>query len=131
MTSASTYAFRRCLGRKPTADEVRELLGLLERQKSALAEGWVNPSRTGDRQKRDARKLAQRRDADATGRLHRRLARAAESGRNNHEGIDYELPILELYRERGQHPQVDLRAAGFFKQCGVGLGAIALRKSAR
>jgi hypothetical protein len=37
------YAFRRVLGRVPTADEKAELLGLLQRQKQRIAEGWVNP----------------------------------------------------------------------------------------
>lgn len=36
------YAFRRCVGRKPAPAEMRELLALLARQKSRLAEGWVS-----------------------------------------------------------------------------------------
>jgi hypothetical protein len=36
------YAFRRCLGRAPEPDEAKELLGLLERQRAHLAEGWVS-----------------------------------------------------------------------------------------
>jgi hypothetical protein len=37
-----TYAFRRCLARQPEREELKELLGLLEREKTHLAEGWVN-----------------------------------------------------------------------------------------
>jgi hypothetical protein len=37
-----TYAFRRCVGRQPEADELKELLALLNRQKAHIAEGWVN-----------------------------------------------------------------------------------------
>jgi hypothetical protein len=48
-TSAATdaervdLAFRRVLSRRPTEEERRELLGLLERQRRRIAEGWVNP----------------------------------------------------------------------------------------
>jgi hypothetical protein len=38
-----TYAFRRVLSRRPTSDEQAELLGLLQRQKQRIADGWVNP----------------------------------------------------------------------------------------
>ena len=38
------YAFRRCVGRKPDAQERKELEGLLRRQQSRIAEGWVNAS---------------------------------------------------------------------------------------
>jgi len=37
------YAFRRALSRAPTADERRELLTLLDKEKKRIAEGWVNP----------------------------------------------------------------------------------------
>jgi hypothetical protein len=37
-----TYAFRRCLARPPEREELKELIGLLDRQKVHLAEGWVN-----------------------------------------------------------------------------------------
>ena len=37
-----TYAFRRCLGRKPDGDELQELRELLEREKAHIAEGWVS-----------------------------------------------------------------------------------------
>jgi hypothetical protein len=36
-------AFRRVLSRRPTEAERRELLGLLERQRRRIADGWVNP----------------------------------------------------------------------------------------
>jgi hypothetical protein len=36
------YGFRRCLARKPQAEESRDLLELLQRQKRYLAEGWVS-----------------------------------------------------------------------------------------
>jgi len=36
-------AFRRVLSRRPTPEERHELLGLLERQRRRIAEGWVNP----------------------------------------------------------------------------------------
>ena len=39
-----TYAFRCVLSRPPEADEKRELLALLERQKQRLADGWMNAS---------------------------------------------------------------------------------------
>jgi hypothetical protein len=39
-----TYAFRRALARAPTAEEKRELLSLLEKQKQRLADGWLNPN---------------------------------------------------------------------------------------
>jgi mono/diheme cytochrome c family protein len=37
------YAFRSALSRAPTADERRELLALLDKEKTRIAEGWVNP----------------------------------------------------------------------------------------
>jgi len=36
-------AFRHVLSRRPTEVERRELLGLLERQRRRIAEGWINP----------------------------------------------------------------------------------------
>ena len=39
-----TYAFRRVLSRPPDAEEKRELLALLDKQKQRLAEGWLNPN---------------------------------------------------------------------------------------
>ena len=38
-----TYAFRRALNRPPNADERKDLLALLEKEKRRIAEGWVNP----------------------------------------------------------------------------------------
>ena len=38
-----TYAFRRTLARRPTDQEKQELLALLEKQRTRLAEGWLNP----------------------------------------------------------------------------------------
>jgi mono/diheme cytochrome c family protein len=37
------YVFRRCTNRKPSDDEARELLGLLERQQQHFADGWAEP----------------------------------------------------------------------------------------
>jgi hypothetical protein len=37
-----TFAFRRCVGRSPSAEELKELQGLLDRQQQHIAEGWVN-----------------------------------------------------------------------------------------
>jgi hypothetical protein len=37
-----TYAFRRCLARKPTAPEATELLKLLSKQKQRLTDGWLS-----------------------------------------------------------------------------------------
>lgn len=37
-----TYAFRRCLARKPNAEESAVLMGLLQKQTPRLAEGWVS-----------------------------------------------------------------------------------------
>jgi len=39
-----TYAFRRVLSRPPDAEEKRELLALLDKQKQRLADGWLNPN---------------------------------------------------------------------------------------
>jgi hypothetical protein len=38
-----TYAFRRALSRRPTPNEQRELLALLNKEERHIAEGWVNP----------------------------------------------------------------------------------------
>jgi len=37
-----TYAFRRCVGRKPAADELQELTDLLQREEKHIGEGWVD-----------------------------------------------------------------------------------------
>jgi hypothetical protein len=37
------YAFRRALSRPPSADERKELLSLLEKERRRIADGWVNP----------------------------------------------------------------------------------------
>ena len=36
------YAFRRAVSRPPSKDELNELLGLMERQRKRIADGWVN-----------------------------------------------------------------------------------------
>ena len=41
------YAFRSCVSREPDSDELSELTKLLARQKSYIAEGWVNPAELG------------------------------------------------------------------------------------
>ena len=38
-----TYAFRRCLARRPRPEEVSELLSLLAKQTTRLQEGWISP----------------------------------------------------------------------------------------
>ena len=38
-----TYAFRRCLARKPNQQEAAELLSLLHKQTERLADGWLSP----------------------------------------------------------------------------------------
>jgi mono/diheme cytochrome c family protein len=38
-----TFAFRSCVGRKPSVDECRELVGLLDKVRARVAEGWINP----------------------------------------------------------------------------------------
>ena len=38
-----TFAFRRCLARRPEAEEIRELLSLLQKQTVRLAQGWISP----------------------------------------------------------------------------------------
>jgi hypothetical protein len=44
-----TYAFRRCVARKPTEAETHELLGFLEKQTVRLHDGWLDTwSLTGD-----------------------------------------------------------------------------------
>ena len=56
-------------------------------------------------------------DSRAGGRMDRGLARAAESGRNDHQGIDDET-----------HDRINTSSRRwFFEQCGVGLGAVALK----
>jgi hypothetical protein len=37
-----TYAFRRCVGREPAADELKELTALLHREEKYVGEGWVD-----------------------------------------------------------------------------------------
>ena len=37
-----SYAFRRCVGRKPAEDELKELQALLKREKSHIGEGWID-----------------------------------------------------------------------------------------
>ena len=37
------YAFRRTLSRPPSAEERKELLDLLDKERRRIAEGWVNP----------------------------------------------------------------------------------------
>ena len=37
-----SYAFRRTLGRSPTAAEKSELMALLETQRNRIADGWIN-----------------------------------------------------------------------------------------
>ena len=36
------YAFRRCVGREPAWDEIKELMTLLHKEKAHLGEGWVD-----------------------------------------------------------------------------------------
>ena len=38
-----TYAFRRCLARKPNQQEAAELLSLLNKQRQRLVDGWLSP----------------------------------------------------------------------------------------
>ena len=38
-----TFAFRRCLARRPEAEEIRELLSLLQKQTVRLSQGWISP----------------------------------------------------------------------------------------
>ena len=38
-----TYAFRRCLARKPNPQEAAELLSLLNKQRQRLVDGWLSP----------------------------------------------------------------------------------------
>jgi hypothetical protein len=38
-----TYAFRRCVSRRPTQGEAAELLKLFNKQKARLREGWLSP----------------------------------------------------------------------------------------
>jgi hypothetical protein len=37
-----TYAFRRCVARRPTEAESHELLGFLEKQESRMRDGWLD-----------------------------------------------------------------------------------------
>lgn len=37
-----TYAFRRCVGRAPSGDELGELMGLLQKETKHIGEGWVD-----------------------------------------------------------------------------------------
>jgi len=38
------YAFRRALARTPTEEEMKELLSLLDKERTRFAEGWLNPN---------------------------------------------------------------------------------------
>ena len=51
------YAFRRTLARKPTDDERKQLLTLLERQKTRLADGWLNPNEIATGEEKPSAKL--------------------------------------------------------------------------
>jgi hypothetical protein len=42
-TERLTYAFRRCVARRPTLQESAELLSLLRKQQRRLSEGWASP----------------------------------------------------------------------------------------
>jgi hypothetical protein len=52
-----TYAFRRVLSRPPDADEQRELLALLGKQKQRLADGWINAAEVATGENRVPGKL--------------------------------------------------------------------------
>ena len=52
-----SYAFRRCLGRYPSAVERTELLNFLEIQKQRLQQGWLNPWALADFDATRANKL--------------------------------------------------------------------------
>ena len=54
------YGFRRCLGRSPSRDEMKELMGLLEKQKIYLGEGWVSVPELVGGPDRLAKRLGQR-----------------------------------------------------------------------
>ena len=41
------YAFRRALARSPQPDEMQELIGLLNKEKQRIADGWVNAPEVG------------------------------------------------------------------------------------
>jgi hypothetical protein len=43
------YGFRRCLGRPPEVREMKELTGLLRRERDYIKEGWVDTAALGDR----------------------------------------------------------------------------------
>jgi hypothetical protein len=51
-TERIRYGFRRCLGRAPEPREMKELTGLLQREKEYIGEGWVDTAALGDNTKR-------------------------------------------------------------------------------
>ena len=74
------YIFRRVLSRLPHADEQKALLGLLDRQRKRMEEGWLNSAEIATGQTRGARSLVRRRHADTTRRLHSGFPHRAQFG---------------------------------------------------
>src|SRR5436190_16985516 len=93
---------------------------------SALRRRLAQPQRADHRQRQAARRPAVGRHPDAMGRIHRRLARAAESGRNDHQRVN-EMTRQSTTQQIADEYRKFVTRRWFFKQCGVGLGAIALR----
>jgi hypothetical protein len=54
------YVFRRCTTRKPSDDEARELLGLLDRQQQHFADGWAEPKVVAFKDSAQEKKLPER-----------------------------------------------------------------------
>ena len=81
-----TYAFRLALSRPPTDAEKNILIQLMEKQKARVCRGLDQHACALDRQGRTA-EAARWRDARDARRLDGRRARAAEPGRNDHEGV--------------------------------------------
>ena len=88
-----TYAFRRCVARKPSAEESAELLTLLKKEKERFA-------------KPGAKLPAGVTSADAGG-VDRGVARAAEPRRDGDEGIA--ARFIDSRIDKSQHQQGDHR----------------------
>src|SRR5262249_2678795 len=109
------------LGRMPAADEKTELLGLLKRQQRRIADGWVNPYElaTGKNEKPETL---------PAGTNPTQLAAYTVVSRallNLDETITKEEPMTtpeHFFNERRN----SITRRWFFKECGVGLGTIAL-----
>ena len=74
------YAFRRCVARRPDADEMNTLRTLLAKEAGAFRRAGCEAVGAGGGGPGQPAEAARRRDAGAGGGVDRRVARAAEPG---------------------------------------------------